>query len=301
MRAFLFLVGLIQLVSTGAGAFSQQTGASTILQNTAQSNGPERQKAIVVGGGPVGFASAIMLANEGFDVSVFEASQREQMKTYNPVLAYVYGISSKGQWFTKMFPNIHEKLLERSLPTSKVSMMMASGDTTKPIEFPKSPFSAVSSGSKRPPSYFIQRHELNAIFWDSVDDHNKARKHDKTLGEIRFEPGMKCVNVHPSNADEDSYVTVTVQNVETGNQEEIGGNLVVGADGINSKVRECLKEKQGEFGTWGYKAKKFELKKRTSPATGLRLKVSEHFCDSSIAEGARQTLTPSISDAPTTN
>ena len=298
MRALLFLAGLIQLVSPGADAFSQQAGTSTILpQITAEPNGAERQKAIVVGGGPVGFASAIMLANEGFDVSVFEASQKEQMKTYNPVLAYVYGFSSKGLWFTKMFPNIHEKLLERALPASKVKFMVASGDTTEPIKFPKSPF----SGPNRPPSYFIQRHELNAMFLDSVDDHNNARKHDKTLGKIRFESGMKCVNVHPSNADEQSHVTVTVQDVESGNQEEISGNLVVGADGINSKVRECLKEKQGEFGTWGYKAKKFELKKRTSPATGLRLKVSEHFSDRIVEVEARQTLTPSIPDAPTTN
>ena len=104
-----------------------------------------------------------------------------------------------------------------------------------------------------------------------------------------------------SQVDEQSHVTVTVQDVETGDQKEISGNLVVGADGINSKVRECLKEKQGEFGTWEYKAKKFELKKRSSPATGLRLKVSEHFSDRIVEVEARQTLTPSIPDAPTTN
>lgn len=59
----------------------------------------------------------------------------------------------------------------------------------------------------------------------------------------------------------------------------IEGKLVVGADGIRSKVRECLKEHTGLFGSWRYKENKFKIRKWVSPATGLRLKALQFPSD----------------------
>ena len=228
----------------------------------------EREKAIVVGGGPVGLASAIMLANHGYDVSVFEATPTEEIRAFNPALAYLYNVNSRGQVFTKMFPKIHEKLVERAIDSTQIRFMLAPADATKTITYPNMP----TVGSEI--SYWIPRHEMTLLLWDAVDEHNNSRDPNSHVGTIDFEQGVSCVGVHPSNSRE-HYISVVVKDEISGEEKMVDGKLVVGADGIKSKVRKCLKEQRASlFGAWGYNAKKFQVKKWVSPATGLRLKVS---------------------------
>ena len=252
----------------------------------------EREKAIVVGGGPVGLSAALVLANRGYDVSLFEATSTDEIKTFNPALAYLYNINDRGQTFTTMFPtSIHEKLVEWSVASTDTGFMVASGDGKEDIQFPKLPNFGVTT-----PSYWIPRHKMTVLMWDAVDEHNnnKARAGDNNsnnnnnnnlVGNINYEQGVSCVNVYPSSSPSDNnnendsrncnrnLISVVVKNKSNGEEKTVEGKLVVGADGIRSKVRECLKKRTGLFGSWHYKERKFQIRKWASPATGLKLKV----------------------------
>ena len=255
--------------------------------NNVNNVSASREKAIVVGGGPVGLASAIVLANRGYDVSIFEATSTEEIKTYNPALAYLYNINFRGQVFTNMFPSIHEKLLDRSVCSTECDFMLGPADVTKEIEYPKTPSIAGIEDS-----YWIPRHEMTNLLWDAVEEHNMNRsstadtttakdKNINNIGHIHFEQGVSCVGVNPTRSTNDDAntnggdsISVVVKDEASGEEKIVEGKLVVGADGIKSKVRQCLEEKSGFFGTWGYKANKFHVRKWISPASGLKLKVS---------------------------
>lgn len=231
----------------------------------------QREKAVVVGGGPVGLASAIMLANRGYDVTVLESCTSKEIRTFNPAIAYLYNVNARGQLFTKMFPDtIHEKLIERSVGSTQTGFMLSPADITKNLTYPKLPNFGVATES-----YWIARHDMTVLLWDAVDEHNTSTEQNNQVGTIEYEQGVSCVGVHPNNNNgESNSISVIVKNKSTGEEKTVKGKLVVGADGIRSRVRKCLKEKSSNhFTDWDYDAKKFQAKKYISPATGLKLKV----------------------------
>mmetsp|Transcript_62378 Transcript_62378/g.71657 ORF Transcript_62378/g.71657 Transcript_62378/m.71657 type:complete len:570 (-) Transcript_62378:110-1819(-) len=259
----------------------RESSANSVVGDVGATSDHEREQAIVVGGGPVGLSAALVLANRGYDVSLFEATSTDEIKAFNPAMAYLYNINERGQAFTNLFPiSIHEKLVESSVASTDAGFMVASGDAKEKIKFPKLPNFGVTT-----PSYWIPRHKMTVLMWDAVDEHNKARgDNNLDVGQINYEQGVSCINVHPSSSPSNSnendencnhnLISVVVKNKSNGEEKIVEGKLVVGADGIRSKVRECLKERTGLFGSsWHYKEKKFKIRKWVSPATGLKLKV----------------------------
>ncbi len=118
------------------GLSSTTTSRSSSSKEIQIPVGKIREKAVVVGGGPVGLAAAITLANRGYDVSVFEASSSEKIYTFDPAVAYLYNVNTRGQVFTKRFPNIHQKLVDRSISSLQTRFVFAPGDVTKELTFP---------------------------------------------------------------------------------------------------------------------------------------------------------------------
>ena len=67
------------------------------------------EKAIVIGGGPVGLATALTLADEPhcFDVTLFEAATPT---AYDPTKAYLYNVNERGLRFTKRYDFLQKRL-----------------------------------------------------------------------------------------------------------------------------------------------------------------------------------------------
>jgi len=78
------------------------------------------RKAIVVGGGPVGLATALTLANAPhfYDVSLFEASTPTE---YDPTKAYQYLINRRGLRFVERFEFLERLLKENSVKSGSAT------------------------------------------------------------------------------------------------------------------------------------------------------------------------------------
>eukprot|EP00956_Cyclotella_meneghiniana_P024896 scaffold50774_cov22-Cyclotella_meneghiniana.AAC.2 len=76
-----------------------------------------RQQAVVVGCGPVGVAASLVLASKhNYDVTLLDSSPSSTSQSqYDPTKAFLYNVNSRGQTLTKMFPSMHETLVERSV------------------------------------------------------------------------------------------------------------------------------------------------------------------------------------------
>ena len=86
------------------------------------------------------------------------------------------------------------------------------------------------------------------------------------------------------NEKEDSKVIVKAED-KSGKEINLSADLVVGADGINSNVRNFLNSNPNAFQSWKYNSKTFKAKQKNSPASGLRLKALQLPPDFKIIDG----------------
>ena len=137
--------------------------------------------------------------------------------------------------------------------------------------------------------FWIPRHKMVKLMVEEIDEHNKKG----VGGTIQLCTGQECVSVVPSTTDQGETVTlVTATDVVQSSKDtvkEYTANLVIGADGMNSKVRNCLAT--APSGTWSTNclpSTKFQPKKYTSPASYLRIKVLQFPPQFQIPNGPNQ-------------
>jgi 2-polyprenyl-6-methoxyphenol hydroxylase-like FAD-dependent oxidoreductase len=173
---------------------------------------------------------------------------------------------------------MHDKLVERGVVSGGFtgsSITIVPADPNEPIpkskmigEENKTKVKAIKNNTEKAaaPGYWIPRHEMVGLMAECIEEHNSKG----VGGKISFLAGEECTAVSPREA---GGVFVEVKDASG----EIAGyqaDLVVGADGMNSKVRECLS--RASPNTWNDacpKPKDFQLKKWVSPASFLRIKV----------------------------
>lgn len=276
MSMALLVIGILSNLSLSATALSSPVETP-------------RKQAVVVGGGPVGLATALTLSNEPhcYDVTILEQAEMEQ---YDPTKAYLYNVNARGQvWMKENFPGALEKLRVRGSQGSMSRITIVPADPEVPIpprktlgtyDTTKKTNKSSDADAKKEAtekeskiSYWVPRHSMICLLEDEIHEQQSARKNSKqttTVGAIELKKNRIFSNMVPN--DVDGSLEVSVENLSSGTTEAYCGNLIVAADGFNSAVRACLADNTKI--TWlQKKAKKFNVKRWASPASGLRMKV----------------------------
>lgn len=209
--------------------------------------------------------------------------------THKTAKAFLYNVNGRGQTLTKQFPNMQQKLEERSVPSSgfgDTTITIVPADPNVEIPSKKKNLEGTTKDEKKKSDnemksamnsekvsalgYWLPRHEMVKLMAECIDEHNASSEN-----KIDFLLGQECVDILPTNnAHKNNFVCVTAKN-KNGELNLHQATLVVGADGMNSKVRHCLAKSPSNV--WqsykGFKPNKFILKRWTSPASHQRIKV----------------------------
>lgn len=233
-------------------------------------DGADVRRAIIVGGGPAGLATALTLASQphNYQVSVIESSALETSGSFDASKAYLYNINLRGRAFTDKFSSVHDRLMERSVVQQSMffkSFAVVSADPETKIE--AKAMGQIDGKGIGKLSFWLPRHEMVKILQEAVAD---------CSSDINLLCNHEFLSVKPNSVGGDgkSELTVRSRNLLTGEEIDLDGTLVVGADGVNSNVREYLSQDGGRcFEEWECNPRKFEAIKKHSPAVGLRIKV----------------------------
>ncbi len=210
------------------------------------SNNYHAQKVVIIGGGPAGLATALILAQRGWtNINVLE--KRPTADYYEPDKSFSYQIDGRGQKLTDLL-NITPKLATLSVANTEFyfSLIQKNGrrKTTKlPIVDPT-----------RKTAYWLPRRTFVQLLYQEIEEHWQDRI------QVFFQ--TRCVAIKRHEAQ----LEIIAQSSE-GKQFNLTPTLLVGCDGLNSIVRQTLS--QWEQG----KSQRFDMKQFPSPSAGLKYKV----------------------------
>ena len=217
------------------------------------------KSAVVVGGGPAGLASALVLAQRhGYEVTILESAERTDV--FDPTKAYPFLIRARGQKLTKLFPQVQSAMEEKGIGTE---------GATKIVSIPGDPNEILDTEPKMIPmfrnsavrNYWIRRHEFIRLLLDAAEAEKR----------ITIVNGASCAKI---SALSDSEIEIQT---EGSTNRKIIASLVVGCDGMKSQVRESLASSPSPFQGWANSdPKRFKVKRWFSPASGLKFKVRAH-------------------------
>jgi kynurenine 3-monooxygenase len=232
------------------------------------------RRAVVIGGGPAGLSAALVLAkHHGFNVTLLEAASETDIASYDRSRAYLYNVNPRGQVLTKRFPFLQNGLKDRGVGVTQFARLTVPADPNE--IFTNEPFSRPITEEEKDKSgmlYWIPRHEFVKLYLDAIAAEDRI--------EICY--GMDCSNIKPSSEG----IEVTAVKKEDGSTVSYSASLVVGADGVNSKVRNLLTDESSPFSAWrNGRPRGFRARKWNSPSVGLRIKTLQLEPNFSIPVG----------------
>ena len=191
-----------------------------------------RKKVVIVGGGPAGAAAAKAMADRGYQVDLFEAYPNPSLLSNTSSKAYVIALSPRGQKGIQDATGIDPVT---NVPGAIVSTTMARHGKKKAriIKHDATPSLIVTRKA-------LTQYLLDAAKASGVDIHFQQR-----LEEIDFE--KRCATFVASSSDCDPDSTTTSNRTGKKTTQVVEYDLLIGADGSNSKVRNLMASNLKEF------------------------------------------------------
>jgi 2-polyprenyl-6-methoxyphenol hydroxylase-like FAD-dependent oxidoreductase len=237
--------------------------------------------AVIVGGGPVGLATALTLAkSEASSFNNVVVLEKRKAGAFESEKAYLYLLDGRGQKLTdsmgitqslasssvssKQFTELNELLTDGTQNTKKLPVLMSSG-----VE-----------------KFWMPRKVLLDGFFQAIDAHNQLGKgstiqifFDSRVTSLNFDsPDGIVVGIHSNSTEGEGR--------GDGKKEHFfaGAELVVGADGMNSFVRNVMAAKcacaptatitkREEDGNANVNGNCYEMVEKNSDSAGLLFKM----------------------------
>lgn len=204
---------------------------------------------LVAGGGPAGLTTAMALSMQGYrNITVVE--RREGPADEDPQRSYSYSIDLRSQRLLSQL-GLMEQLPAIGLPTGDMKVHTVSPDGNVSSR-------SMAMKNKEIVNYWMPRSSFLQLLAHAVENqhsHSVRLLFNTAVDSIELGHGSGCT----------SPVHACLRNADTGETEHLQPSLLVGADGVNSKVREVLA--QYDPGT------RFHMQKKHSPSAGLKFKV----------------------------
>ncbi|MBW4646249.1 MAG: FAD-dependent monooxygenase [Goleter apudmare HA4340-LM2] len=219
------------------------TNTSGIGKENKDSHG----NVLIIGGGPAGLATALMLAKRGWsNITVLE--QRVAADYYEPDKAFNYLIDGRGQKLIE-YLGIKDELIKAGVPSKELYLTFIQADgSRKTLNLP-------IIDPNRKTAYWISRKTFVLLLYQEIIQNWE----DKIT--VFFQ--TKCTQI--SKSDNNSLEVFAES--ENGDRFKFEPDLLVGADGIHSVVRSTLREWEKPT------SDRFDMKLFPSPSSSLRYKV----------------------------
>ena len=208
-------------------------------------NNSSLKNVVIIGGGPAGLGTALMLAKRGWkDITVLE--KRPSADYYEPDKSFSYQIDGRGQKLTDLL-EITTKLANLSVPSTDFYFTLIQKNGQRKTN--KLPI----ADSERKTAYWLPRASFVNLLYQEI------RQNWQDSIQVFFQ--TKCVEIK----HETEQLEVIAQSQD---QQKLSftPTLVVGCDGLNSIVRQTLHKMEGQ-------SKYFEMQQFPSASSGLRYKV----------------------------